>query len=376
MCTNNASLRRSSHTEVMLQSSHISSYDSSKVQMAAIYAAGIQTSDEEADGKHDGIFRSSTARAVLAISSVALLLLSLSGLGSTTGAPNLKDLSDTVMHLTQQLQNIGVIEEKNIHELEALEHQLDETEIELAWEKQHVGNEKETQKAMFDSMLTQIKKDHEVMEENDKEVKTVARKTHQTLAELEKEQRENAHLKHALAFALEELAKARSAHPAPPPPPKRVVERRKGEVGESDPTERKLRGVHASPYQPGDNIEIIEYEEGGKVALRPGIVSDVNADGTYNLVKLEQSMLIKNFRREQFQTYHIYYEGITALYAEAQEVYVPITIVQLVPGSYREGLELHGKYQFTFDRDEKKEIHEDLATRIHRFAGVGEIVGE
>ena len=110
--------------------------------------------------------------------------------------------------------------------------------------------------------------------------------------------------------------------------------------------------------------------------LSPGIISDVNADGTYNLVKLEHSILIKNFRREQFQTYHIYQEGITALYEEALEVFVPIIIVQLVPGSYREGFELHGNYQFTFDRDEKKVIHEDRATRIHRFAGMDEIVGE
>mmetsp|Transcript_26801 Transcript_26801/g.49271 ORF Transcript_26801/g.49271 Transcript_26801/m.49271 type:complete len:360 (+) Transcript_26801:188-1267(+) len=359
MCTNNASLRRSSHTEVMLQSSHISSYDSSKVQMAAIYAAGIQTSDEEADGKHDGIFRSSTARAVLAISSVAFVLLSLFGQGST-GAHNLnvKDLSDTVMHLTQQLQNVGGEDEKNIHTLEALKHKLVETEIELSWEKQHVDNQEENRELMYQDMLGQIQKDQKNMEDSFKVISDASGKTWHTQAELDKEQNENANLKVALAMAIEELGNARSALPAAPPARYKA---------------RKLRG---GQYQPGDNIEIIEDEEGGKVALRPGIVSDVNADGTYNLVKLEQSMLIKNFRREQFQTYHIYYEGITALYAEAQEVYVPITIVQLVPGSYREGLELHGKYQFTFDRDEKKEIHEDLATRIHRFAGVGEIVGE
>ena len=33
---------------------------------------------------------------------------------------------------------------------------------------------------------------------------------------------------------------------------------------------KKLRGLRASEYQPGDNIEIIEYEKGGKIALRPG----------------------------------------------------------------------------------------------------------
>jgi hypothetical protein len=345
---------------VMLQSSRTPNYDSSKVPMAdIIYAADIQTSDEEADGKNKngGIFCSSTARALLAISSVALLLLSLFGLGST-GAPNIKDLSDTVIHLTQQYQNIRGGDENNIRELEALKHQLVEKEIELAWEKQHVDSQTYSQELMFDSMLKQINKDHEVMEETENVVSEVSLKTWQTQAELEEEQNENANLKVALAFAIEELARARSLLPAVPP------------AGQK---ERKLRG---GQYQPGDNIEIIEYQEGGMVALRPGIVSDVNSDGTYNLVKLEQGKLLKNFRREQFQTHHIYHEGMLALFEESQEVYAPITIVQLVPGSTRENFELHGSYQFTFDRDEKKEIHEGLATKMHRFAGVGDIIGE
>lgn len=88
---------------------------------------------------------------------------------------------------------------------------------------------------------------------------------------------------------------------------------------------------------------------------------------------LERSLLIPDQPRESFQIYHLYHEGTPALFEEFQEVYVPVTIVRFVPGSARKGFELHGAYEFTFDRDGKQS--EGQAMRMHRYAGVREIVG-
>ena len=84
-------------------------------------------------------------------------------------------------------------------------------------------------------------------------------------------------------------------------------------------------------------------------------------------------MLVKGYVREQFQSYHVYRKGTPALFEEAQEVYVPVTIIRLRPGSWFES-ELEGTYEFTFDRDETKEIRYGIAIRMHRFAGIGAII--
>lgn len=359
---------------LQLQSNRSSSHDSIKVKdpVAAIFSPDDPMTAAATDIKHYGIFRSSTTRIVLAITSVALLLLSLLGMGSTNGAPNLKDLSDTVMDLTRQLQNLGVTEEERgggAGEVKKLERALEETEIELAWERQHVHDQKTSQKLIYESMIGQIKSEQEAIKLKDRAVTEVARETSMARAELHREKMENSKLKSDLAEALELLANARATLPAAP-----GAEDEKKVLTNADL--KKLRGVvRVSEYQPGDNIEIIEYEEGGKVALRPGIVSDINTDGTYDLVKLEQSILIEGYRREQFQTYHFYHEGMPALFEEAQEVYVPVTIVRLLPGSFRDGFELHGVYEFTFDRDETRTVREGRAMRMHRYAGIGEIIG-
>merc|ERR1711957_138258 len=114
---------------------------------------------------------------------------------------------------------------------------------------------------------------------------------------------------------------------------------------------------------------------GGEIALHPGIVSDVLPDGTYNLVNLESSTMVPQRRREHFQAYHVYGEGTRALYRESRASFVPITIVEFVRGRTRPGFELHGKYRFTYDRDEKKETAEGNAMRMHRLAVVGEMAG-
>ena len=364
--------RRRTHKETMQSGSSSSAhFDSSK-----IYAAEVSSSvDDDSIGpnKNRRIFRSSAARVVLAISSVALLIILLLNMRSSAGAPNIKDLSDTVMILTQQLG-----EDNENDDREALEHQLDELGIELSWERQHVEEEKTKQEMMHDSMSKEIIRERELIYETSKVASEASRKNSLAQRELYNERSENANLKEALANALEELHKARSQLP---PAPDGNVEK-KGEIGK---TKRKLR---ATGYRPGDNIELIEYEEGGKVALHPGIVSDVLPDGTFNLVKLEQSILIKNVKKEQFQTYHVYKEGTSALLQIAKEDFVPVTIVNFLLGSSREGFELHGSYQITFDNEDDKEraqnnpllekggIIKAQSIRMHRYVELGEIIGE
>ena len=84
---------------------------------------------------------------------------------------------------------------------------------------------------------------------------------------------------------------------------------------------------------------------------------------------------MKNIRRDQFQIYHIYDIGMPALYEVSREVYVPITILHFMEGSARPGFEIHGSYKFTYDLGFKEGVHEGQAMRIHRYAGVREIVG-
>lgn len=119
------------------------------------------------------------------------------------------------------------------------------------------------------------------------------------------------------------------------------------------------------------------FSFGNDINQFKGIVSEKNYDGTFNLVKLEQSILIKDVKEDQFQSYHVYHEGFQALYEVNREEYVQVTIVQFLPGSARPGFELHGKYQFTYDDDENdpKTIREAPSMRMHRYAGVGEIIG-
>ena len=111
-----------------------------------------------------------------------------------------------------------------------------------------------------------------------------------------------------------------------------------------------------------------------------GIVTEVNNDGTYNLVKLESSTLLKNMKEDSFQIYQVYNEGTECLYQIEKETYVPITIVEFMRNSARGGFELHGSYRFTYDdfissknvMDEDNNnsintVQEGRAMRMHRF---------
>mmetsp|Transcript_13818 Transcript_13818/g.30014 ORF Transcript_13818/g.30014 Transcript_13818/m.30014 type:complete len:132 (+) Transcript_13818:804-1199(+) len=100
----------------------------------------------------------------------------------------------------------------------------------------------------------------------------------------------------------------------------------------------------------------------------PAIVSDVNADGTFDLVHLEHARLEKHVRREQFQPYHVLPQGTLAFYQESPGEYLPITIVGFVRESARVNFEIHGKYQFVLNGDESNEVREGNASMIHSVA--------
>lgn len=230
--------------------------------MAAVYATDISSASADDNsagaGKNGGIFRSSTARAVLAIASTTLLIISLVRLGANRAA-SLKELSDTVMNLTKELNQVELENEHNSHEVDTLEKKLLDAKIDLVWKEQHVESMGMSQELMYDTMVKQIHRDQDVIEETTRFTSEFARTGALAADELQKKNHENSNLKQALAFALEELANAREGHPRVLPVDKDLDTKVK---------ERKLRGVN--PYMPGDNIEIIEDEEGGKVALRPG----------------------------------------------------------------------------------------------------------
>lgn len=277
------------------------------------------------DGKRGDSFCSSTARVVLAIASIVLLFLFLA---TDDGVDNIKDLSDTVMNLTQQLQDERTLRHELGMETLELQNKLEETDIELAWEKQHVENQIETEKNIADT---------------------------------------NQELRQSLNAAVKQLAEARAMLPAAPSP--------QG----AEASERKLRGVSVTSYQPGDNVEIIERREDGKIGLHPGIVADVNPDGTYNLIKPKikpkEDIMIHNQGRDQFQIYHVYPDGTKALYEMTENKFVPVTIVGFLRNTSEPGFEIHGSYQFIFDRDQVKVVTKCWATQIHRLVEAEETTG-
>ena len=99
----------------------------------------------------------------------------------------------------------------------------------------------------------------------------------------------------------------------------------------------------------------------------------MNPDGTYNLVKLEQSQLIKNNQRKNFRLYHAYPDGKRAFYEHQRDQYLPVTIVSYIHSSAPPGFEVHGNYQFTYDSDETKALYEGRAMMMYRLAEDGEI---
>lgn len=380
MCTggDGLRLRRRSHEE-MIRGRPATSRDPVKMPVASVYAASASSADDDdyGDGKGGGVVCSSAARVVIAVSTIALLWISLLSYIDYGGGTSIKDLSDAVMELHRQIQLAGTTNEEREREIESLERLASDREIELAWERQRVEDEVMAGEIRGKALTAQIMADREIIEDTTRETSKIALSNYQTKDQLRKEQDENASLRAALASALEELARAREQLPASPDAlgsktrggdeGNNLVE--KG-LGHTDVKKRKLR---AARYQPGDNIEIIEYEDGGKVALRPGIVEDINSDGTYDIVKFEQSLLLRGMSRGSIQTYHTYPPNTQALYQIGKEEYVPITIKSFIRNSAQEGFELHGSYEFYFDEEDS--LQAGQAMRIHRYAALGEVVG-
>mmetsp|Transcript_977 Transcript_977/g.1681 ORF Transcript_977/g.1681 Transcript_977/m.1681 type:complete len:421 (+) Transcript_977:180-1442(+) len=383
----------------------------------------VVETDDDANKSYSGIFRSSTTTArstVLAIASIVLLVLSLLGListannyyyyyhgATTSNRRTLTDLTNTMLHLTKQIQTTEGRDDETINDnsnnnnndqkIKALKQQLIETQTALTNEEQKLNSKMTDTEKIRDSLLDQINNDKNNLRESDRKIERVAAVVLQNRKETIRGEEENANLKIKLAFAIEELENIRE------PPSSSVVVGRKnnnlrgggGASASRDDGSGSGSGSNVSEfYRPGDNVEIFEHVEGtGEVALRPAIISNANTDGTYDMVQLETGHLNKNLETQQFRTYQILLKGQSALYQDSRigtapggsggddvvdvveplPHYVPVTIVQFVRDSAREGHELHGRYQFRIDGDgdgsttigEIGEIKEGNAAMIH-----------
>ena len=105
--------------------------------------------------------------------------------------------------------------------------------------------------------------------------------------------------------------------------------------------------------------------------ISPGIVHEINANDTYNLVRLDLSIMVPNMRMEHFHTYQVYDEGTPALLHNN-----PVTIVGFIKNSAPDGFEIHGYYDLTIDQDPTKTIRQISAMTVHRYADRDEIFGE
>jgi len=346
--------------EMILRSSNSTSfkYNQAPTVMGAGFMDEIPVSSI-AYIKSSTDFVSSTARSLIAISSIVLLLISLIGIGSGPAA-NVKDLSDTVLDLTQQLHTLQLENINRIDEVDTLEKLVTDKDIELGWGVQHLHNQEESQNIMYQSLVRQLDHDVEVMERANEKASKIVETSRLAEREIEKGRAMNADLKQALDSALEELANARKLTNG-------------GSRGNDDldgNDGRMLRGV--TPYLPGDSIDIIEYRGGEMVVLWPGFVSHVNKDGTFNLVNLNNSTGMKDMRIDQFQRYQPYEEGTPAFLREGRDIFVPITIKKFVPGaSSLKSLTIHdgyGSYEYTRDKSEQELAEEVRATMIFRYA--------
>mmetsp|Transcript_37135 Transcript_37135/g.89567 ORF Transcript_37135/g.89567 Transcript_37135/m.89567 type:complete len:361 (-) Transcript_37135:350-1432(-) len=329
---------------------------SDKMPVASTNASDARVvADDGAVVQNSGIFRSSNA--LLAVSSLALIAVVLLGAASHRDrASNLKELSDTVLDLTQKLQVISKENERKEREIVILQKEYEDKKIELSWENQHVHDEVERHEEMYRYMVKELVGNQDILYKNSKVASQFELENNEMMMSLETEHDDNAKLKVAYAFALAELEKAR----------------RGGGDKDTNVRHRKLRGVNH--YQPGDSIEILESDRGGMMNLWPGIVHSLNTNGTYDLVNLGHSIILNNMESTQVRTYQTYLEGTQALFLDRKNVYLPITIVRSVPNSAEKGFELHGKYEYRVDGDESMEIKECMAVRVHRLVEVEDIV--
>ena len=257
-----------------------------------------------------------TVRIILSIASIIILLLSVRDIfyfytkyntsNDHTTADDIKELTQTVMRLSQELHHAQLDNERNRHELEIVEKEISDNKIELTWEHEHVASMEESQRIMKD----QFQKDRMNIIDTTKVASAIAFKQEKEHdVQLMAEHDENIQLRVALAKSIEELDRVRrkqkqQQQPQDSPRIELVVEAADGSsntergvrssgsnVSNTKSSERLLRGGgDKSTYQPGDSIEIvqtIQLEDGiVKTALRPGECYRRNPP-TLSLVQME-----------------------------------------------------------------------------------------
>lgn len=130
-----------------------------------------------------------------------------------------------------------------------------------------------------------------------------------------------------------------------------------------------LKNLMKKRLRAGANIDIVAYEDMGKEVLWPGVISEVNKDGTFNVVKVGKGKVIENLSADKVQPYEVYKEGTPVQYEISKGEYTPITIIRFNKDSASKGNEMQGTYTFTYDKVKRKELEKGQAMRMYRYSG-------
>ena len=246
-----------------------------------------------------------TVRTILSIATMILILIVVGDIcfvvndkinGRATD--DIKELTLTVMRLSQELHDAQLENERNRHELESVEKAVSDSKIESTRMNQHVAINEESQRVLKESMLDQkMQKDqgNNIIDATKESSKMAAwERQEQEVLRPRKEPDEHIQLKEALAKSIDELDRVRQKQKQQQKQqqqqndPILLEEDRSGGNGErgdrmpsgDNVTNTKsydglLRGGSSSissKYQPGDSIEIINNYGITKkeIALRPG----------------------------------------------------------------------------------------------------------
>lgn len=270
------------------------------------------------------IIRSSTLRGLLILASICLFLYSSSANGSDPASAPIVDM----------------------------QRKLIDTEVELAWDEQHVHELEEKELAMLKSFAEEHKVKQYAIQNYSRDMHDIVMKNDELEHRLKGELKENEKLKATLRAALEDLAKARS--------------------GGIETTERNLRGrTNPDALRPGDSVEIIQDEE-GKTSLLPGLIADISVkDGitTYLVVNVDMGLKI-NLSPNQFRPYQTSPKGTQAYYHAATDVFVPVTIVDYIRRNHKDSNGINGQYMVTFDGESPERVELVPAMRVHRYLEV------
>lgn len=160
-----------------------------------------------------------TVRTILSIASVLLFLLVIRDIcyfylsndnNNNATIDDIKELTQTVLRLSQELHDVQLENERNRHQLSTVEKAVSDSKIELSWEIQHVASMEESQKIMKESMLDQIQKDRiKNVDSNKAAPKIASRQQQDHDAQLREEHDENIQLRVALAKSIDELDRVR-----------------------------------------------------------------------------------------------------------------------------------------------------------------------